>query len=107
MTFYFAPMGEGLGDVVVGMPIIRALTKMGPTVLVQRSPRQLGISELVTGLAGVVREADFDPQRLTARDRYYNLRSHRLQKDYFWGGPEFASDYPGFLINDIQKVMAE
>jgi ADP-heptose:LPS heptosyltransferase len=80
---------------------------MGPTILVQRSPRQLGISELVTGLAGVIREADFDPETLSDDDRYYNLRSHKLQTDYFWGGPEFERDYPGFLINDIQKVMAE
>ena len=104
-TTYIAAIGGGLGDVVVALPVISALVEKGKTILVLRTPRQLGFDSLIPGLSGTIKEIDLAP--LIDRDdtRYINLRGHRLQTDYFWGGPEFEADYPDFKINDILQEM--
>lgn len=103
-TTYISVIGGGLGDIVVALPVIQALIAQGKTALVMRTQRQLGFEKLIPGLAGVIKESELS-QQLKSDDRYINLRTHRLQTDYFWGGPEFERDYPGFRINDILSEM--
>jgi ADP-heptose:LPS heptosyltransferase len=100
-TTYIASIGGGLGDVVVAVPVIKALIARGRTVLVMRTSRQLGFDEVIPGLAGSIKEIDVSAEIRETTDRYINLRKHRLQTEYFWGGPEFERDYPHFQINDI------
>jgi len=106
-TTYISAIGGGLGDVVVAVPVIKALIARGKTVLVMRTPRQTGFDGLIPGLAGTIREVDLQPKLLGTTDRYINLRGHRLQTDYFWGGPEFERDFPRFQINDILAEMCK
>ena len=60
MAYYFAPIAEGLGDLLLMLPALTALIKTGvPTYLVIRSPKQEGVAELIPGLAGSIKEPDF------------------------------------------------
>ncbi len=103
MAYYLAPIANGLGDLIVSLPALQALIKTGePTYLIMRSPRQ-DWADLIDGLAGGIRECDFDASTLTERDTYFNLRAHPLQADYIWGSEEFERKYPGFQINDVLK----
>jgi Glycosyltransferase family 9 (heptosyltransferase) len=108
-TTYIAPIGNGLGDLVVSLPVVQALIEQGEkTVLVLRSPRQEGFAELVPGLAGCVREVDIPlmfPDGM-GEHRYLNLREHRLQTDYVWGSAEFEQKYPGYKIADIVRDIS-
>lgn len=107
MAYYFAPIANGLGDLIVSLPALQALIKTGePTYLIIRSPRQEW-PDLIDGLAGGIRECDFDPTSLTDRDTYFNLRAHPLQADYIWGSEEFEKKYPGFRINDVLKGICK
>jgi ADP-heptose:LPS heptosyltransferase len=128
-TTYISAIGGGLGDIIVALPVIRALIKrakraeteaknqpegardfaqafdLEKIVAVMRTPRQMGFEELIPGLSGTIKEVDLVAQELKPNESYINLRGHRLQTDYFWGGPEFERDYPGFQINDILAQM--
>ena len=107
MAFYLAPIANGLGDLIVSLPAVQALIATGePTYLVTRSPRQ-ELGNLIEGLAGSIRECDFDQATLTDKDTYYNLRAHPLQSDYIWGSEEFETKYPGFKINDVLKGICK
>ena len=44
-------------------------------------------------------EETFD--RHAAEDRFVDLRDHPLQRDYWWGSPEFEQAFGPLLINDI------
>jgi len=80
------------------------LIKTGePTYLVMRSPYQYGLSDRIEGLAGSVREVDFNEENLANGDRHFNLRAHPLQSDYVWGSIEFEEKYPGYKINDVLR----
>jgi hypothetical protein len=100
-TTYIAALGGGLGDVIVSKPVIEALIARGKTVLVMRTSRQTGFENLIPGLTGTIKESELKTRVLDKTERYLNLREHRMQTDYFWGGPEFERDYPNFRINDI------
>lgn len=63
-----------------------------------RSPSQLLLAERITGLAGVVDEAAFTP---LVGDRLIDLRAHPLQRDYWWGSPEFEARFGPLNINEI------
>jgi Glycosyltransferase family 9 (heptosyltransferase) len=106
MTIYIAPLGSGLGDVIVTVPLLYKSIELGETCLVARSPRQEGLTQAIPGLAGTIREPDLKSMQLGPLDRYLNLRTHRLQTEYVWGGPEFAADYPDYRVSDILQVMA-
>ena len=102
MAAYIAPISWGLGDLVVSLPAVQALIDAGQaTYIVTRSHLQEGLAGRIPGLAGSVREPEFEPAALGAGDRYYNLRDHPLQTGYWWGSPQFECDYPGYTINDI------
>jgi hypothetical protein len=104
MATYIAPISTGLGDLIVSLPAIQYLIAQGEeTILVQRSPRQDGLPELIPGLSGCVREVDFDVTAIGAGDRYINLRDHPIQTEYLWGSAEFEAKFPDYKIMDILR----
>ena len=104
-TTYLAAVGGGLGDMIVALPVFRALIRQEKVIVVMRTQRQMGFEELIPGLSGSIQEPVLAKRTLEPEERYINLRAHRLQTDYFWGGPEFERDYPSFKINDILGEM--
>ena len=77
MANYLAPVANGLGDLIVSLPALQALIKTGePTYLVTRSPFQEGLEARIAGLAGSIREIDFDTAKRKADDE----RNQRGQK---------------------------
>jgi hypothetical protein len=104
---FLAPLGSGIGDVVVVLPALEWLINRGEAAvyLVARGPRQLGFESAIPGLAGVVREVDLDVQALAPDCGYINLRDHEVQRNYDWYGDRFQRDYPNFFINDILNLI--
>jgi Glycosyltransferase family 9 (heptosyltransferase) len=99
---YIAPISFGLGDLVVSLPAIQALVtenQPGETWLVARAPGQAELADRIAGLGGCVHEDDFDPDRADAR--VLDLRDHPLQRDYWWGSPEFDRAVGPLTINEI------
>jgi ADP-heptose:LPS heptosyltransferase len=100
-SIYLAPIGSGVGDVIVALPAFAWLAAQGSKpYLVARGPRQLGFEHAIPELAGVVREPD-----LPDGVRYINLRDHAIQRNYDWYGEAFDRDYPGFRINEIMALV--
>lgn len=98
---YLAPLGSGVGDVVVALPALEWLTAQGAqTYLVARGPRQLGFDYAIPALAGVVREPEVPPDA-----HYINLRDHSIQRNYDWYSEAFERDYPNFRINEIMATI--
>lgn len=94
-----APISYGLGDLVVSLPAVQALIRDRPSVwLVARSPSQRLLAPRIAGLAGVVDEATLS---CGCGDRLIDLRDHPLQRDYWWGSPEFEARFGPLDINDI------
>jgi hypothetical protein len=105
---FIAPVSLGLGDLIVSLPVVQAsLSQCGEsareTWLVTRSPTQHALAERISGLAGAV-AAD----RLTTRpsDELVDLRDHPLQRDHWWGSPEFEAVHGPISINDIVARIA-
>lgn len=101
---YVAPVSLGLGDLVVSLPAIQALISKNrggaaQTWLVARSAAQAGLANRIDGLTGFVDEASFEPA--ASSSRFIDLRDHPLQRDYWWGSPEFDQAYGPLSINDI------
>jgi hypothetical protein len=104
-----APISFGLGDLVVSLPIVQALIadsrrRGDETWLVARSSSQARLSERIPGLAGCVDEEAFPP--VSGADRVVDLRDHPLQRDYWWGSPEFEAAFGRLLINEILDRIA-
>jgi Glycosyltransferase family 9 (heptosyltransferase) len=100
---FVAPVSFGLGDLVVSLPVVQAAVTAGrcsgtETWLVTRSPGQAVLAERVSGLAGTVAEDDI---AIGASDALVDLRDHPLQRDYWWGSPEFEAAYGPLSINEI------
>ncbi len=107
---YVAPISFGLGDLVVSLPIVQALIADGvgkgeETWLVARSASQARLSERIPGLAGCVDEETFHP--VSDADRVVDLRDHPLQRDYWWGSPEFEAAVGPLDINQILERIAD
>src|SRR6266508_3222673 len=99
---YIAPISFGLGDLIVSLPAIQALiteNQPGATWLVARAAGQVLLADRIAGLGGCVPEDAFDPVR--ADGRFVDLRDHPLQRDYWWGSPEFDRDVGPLSINEI------
>ena len=99
-----APISFGLGDLVVSLPAVQALIERtratgDETWLVSRAGSQTKLAARIDGLAGCVDEESFDPPG--GADRVVDLRDHPLQRDYWWGSPEFEQAFGPLLINDI------
>jgi hypothetical protein len=106
---YVAPISFGLGDLVVSLPIVQALVadsarKGDETWLVARSVSQARLSERVPGLAGCVDEETLPA--VSGADRLVDLRDHPLQRDYWWGSPEFEAAVGPLDINQILERIA-
>jgi Glycosyltransferase family 9 (heptosyltransferase) len=106
---YVAPISFGLGDLVVSLPIVQAMVadsrrRGRETWLVARSTSQALLSERIPGLGGWVDEATFRP--VPGTDRVVDLRDHPLQRDYWWGSPEFEAAHGRLDINEILGRIA-
>jgi len=104
-----APISFGLGDLVVSLPIVQALIadsarKGDETWLVARSVSQARLSERIPGLAGCVDEGTLPP--VSGADRVVDLRDHPLQREYWWGSPEFEAAVGPLDINQILDRIA-
>jgi Glycosyltransferase family 9 (heptosyltransferase) len=100
---FVAPVSFGLGDLVVSLPVVQAAVTAGrcsgtETWLVTRSHGQAVLAERVSGLAGTVAEDDI---AIGVSDALVDLRDHPLQRDYWWGSPEFVAAYGPLSINEI------
>ncbi len=100
---FIAPVSFGLGDLVVSLPVVQAAVRTGrcsgtETWLVTRSHVQVALAERINGLAGLVPEGDVS---IRPRQALVDLRDHPLQRDYWWGSPEFAASYGQLSINEI------
>jgi hypothetical protein len=100
---FVAPVSLGLGDLVISLPVVQAAvtadTYSGTeTWLVTRSHSQAALAERVSGLAGTVAEDDI---AICASETVVDLRDHPLQRDYWWGSPEFVAAYGPLSINEI------
>ena len=108
---YIAPISFGLGDLVVSLPAVQALIAQqrrvgGETWLVARSGAQTRLSPRIEGLAGCVDEESFDPHDRS--EPVVDLRDHPLQRDHWWGSPEFEHAFGPLLINDIlDRICAD
>src|SRR6266545_2199872 len=99
---YIAPISFGLGDLVVSLPAIQALIaehQPRETWLVARAPGQAALADRIAGIGGCVPEDAFDPAQ--ADGRFVDLRDHALQRDYWWGSPEFDRAVGPLAINEI------
>ena len=63
-----------------------------------RSHSQAALAERISGLAGTVAEGDL---AIGPPEALVDLRDHPLQRDYWWGSPEFAAAYGTLSINEI------
>jgi ADP-heptose:LPS heptosyltransferase len=108
---YVAPISFGLGDLVVSLPAIQALIAQGQhdgaeTWLVARSDAQTQLADRINGLTGWVTEESFD--RVNHGGRFVDLRDHPLQRDWWWGSPEFEHAFGALSINDIlSRICAD
>ena len=101
---YVAPVSFGLGDLVVSLPAIQALIARGQrdgvqTWLIARSDAQASLADRIAGLSGWVDEESFD--REDHDGSFVDLRDHPLQRDWWWGSPEFEDAFGALTINDI------
>jgi len=101
---FVAPISFGLGDLVVSLPAVQAVVAKAEATgdeawLVTRAAGQALLAERIEGLAGRV-----DAEALTTchrPDRVVDLRDHPLQRDFWWGSPEFEQAVGRLGINDI------
>ena len=100
---FIAPVSFGLGDLVVSLPVVQAAVNAGTrsgteTWLVTRSQTQAALAPRISGLAGTVAEDDpaIRPPRALV-----DLRDHPLQRDFWWGSPEFVAAYGTLSINEV------
>ena len=69
-----------------------------------RSASQARLSERIPGLAGCVDEETLPA--VSGADRVVDLRDHPLQRDYWWGSPEFEAAVGPLDINQILDRIA-
>ncbi len=108
MVYYFAPIAEGLGDLLITLPALEALISTGvPTYLVIRSPKQEGVAQCIPGLSGSLREPDFLALTLKEDDRYINLRAHPLHLDNVLGSDKFIAKFGNLSIFEVFERIAK
>ncbi|MGO9256307.1 MAG: glycosyltransferase family 9 protein [Bryobacteraceae bacterium] len=101
-SVYLAPISWGLGDLIFSLPIAQGLIDDGwATYLVIRSRLHEALAQRMAGLRGAVLEESFlsHPDRRTRI--YLNPREHPLQKDWWWGSPEYYARFGDRRINDL------
>ncbi len=108
MTYYFAPLAEGLGDLLLTLPALHCLIKTGePTYLVVRSPKQLGVAEVIPGLSGWLEEPRFLALELNADDKFINLRDHPIHTENVFGADTFFEKFGRITIIDVFERIAK
>ncbi|MBS2009221.1 MAG: glycosyltransferase family 9 protein [Cyanobacteria bacterium SZAS TMP-1] len=108
LTYYVAPISNGLGDLICSLPVIQSLIKNGQeTHLVLRSNEQKGLESRIDGLAGTVREADLKRLAENPQNKIINLRDHPLQTKHVWGSETFLNEFPNLYIDDIVRTIAQ
>jgi hypothetical protein len=105
---FIAPVSFGLGDLVVSLPVVHASLRAskqtgGETWLVARSPGQSALAERIGGLSGTVGEGD---RSIWRPEELVDLRDHPIQRDHWWGSPEFEAAYGLESINEIIARIA-
>jgi Glycosyltransferase family 9 (heptosyltransferase) len=106
---YLAPISFGLGDLVVSLPVVQRLIADGArqgdeTWLVARSAAQAALAERIDGLAGFVDEESVPTAG--GGTRVIDLRDHPLQRDYWWGSPQFQEEVGPLDINQLLDRIA-
>jgi len=105
VSTFVLPIGLGMGDVFISLPVIQSLINRGEEVyLVTRSYRQTGLSRRIVGIKGEVTEAFWQPE---ANDRVINLRAHPLQTDHNWASKEFAQFFGKPRIEKIIERISQ
>ncbi|MDR3648519.1 MAG: glycosyltransferase family 9 protein [Acidimicrobiales bacterium] len=104
-----APISFGIGDLVVSLPAIQALTVAGnhraeQAWLLARSPAQRRLAPRIGGLAGCVDEASF---LFDDRDQLMDLRDHPIQRNFWWGSAAFEKEFGPLDINDILQRICD
>ena len=104
-----APISFGIGDLVVSLPAIQALTVAGKdwteqTWLVARSPARRRLAPRIAGLAGCVDEASL---LCGDRDQLVDLRDHQIQRDFWWGSAAFEKEFGPLDINGILRRICD
>ncbi len=94
---------------MVSLPVIQRLVADTDrcdmeTWLVTRSRSQAALGERIEGLAGCVDEESVPP--MGHRDQFVDLRDHPLQRDHWWGSPQFEEDVGPMDINQILDRIA-
>jgi ADP-heptose:LPS heptosyltransferase len=105
-TIYISPISWGLGDLIVSLPIVQTLIdKSLPTCLVIRSSLQEGLGTRLEGLQATVREEELPQKMANQKGTYINLREHPLQKNYWWGSPEYYDKFGDRKMNDLLREI--
>ena len=104
-----APISFGIGDLVVSLPAIQALTVTGKeraerTWLVARSAAQRRLAPRIAGLVGCVDEGSLLSDD---RDQLVDLRDHPIQRDFWWGSAAFEEAFGPLDINDILRRICD
>jgi len=102
MAFYFAPISDGLGDLLISLPGLLALVATGePTYLVVRSPKQEQVADLIPGLSGAIREPDFLSRPRLSDVIFVNMRDHPLQTGAIFGSDAYFEQNGQLNIVDL------
>lgn len=102
MAFYFAPISDGLGDLLICLPGLTSLVATGePTYLVVRSPKQEQVADLIPGLSGAIREPDFHARPRQSDDIFVNMRDHPLQTGAIFGSDAYFEQNGQLNIVDL------
>jgi hypothetical protein len=102
MTVFFKVLGSGIGDVVVCKSTFESFCRNidEDVVFVARGPRQVGLSKLLDGAAGEVKEFEIE-QNMKGGDRIINLRDHPWQCEHDWFSADFKARHPNIKIFEI------
>ncbi|MDX2107261.1 MAG: glycosyltransferase family 9 protein [Candidatus Melainabacteria bacterium] len=106
LPFYFAPISDGLGDLLVSLPGLLTLVRTGePTFLIIRSPKQEQVAELIPGLSGAIREPDFHAKVKRSDDIFVNMRDHPLQTEAIFGSDAYFEKNGPLNIVDLCRQI--
>lgn len=106
LPFYFAPISDGLGDLLVSLPGLLTLVRTGePTFLIIRSPKQEQVAELIPGLSGAIREPDFHARVKGSDDVFVNMRDHPLQTEAIFGSDAYFEKNGPLNIVDLCRQI--
>ncbi|MFB3909670.1 MAG: glycosyltransferase family 9 protein [Candidatus Eisenbacteria bacterium] len=105
ISISIAPIGTGIGDLLVSLPALQGSIDAGfRTYLRPLSAVQVEIAARVAGLQGI--DSQTGGPRRVPRPVVVRLRDHPLQSEFWWGSPEFESRYGAIGIDEIVSRIA-